>query len=208
MPENINVSSSIQGYFCSDTVFNLSKKVFKIKLLGKGLHVAHIQNKTNEPELRKDFEEFCWRMRIKWHFRIDVTPQISEIPAFTPTSKWKPPKGNLNSEVFLSRIQKELFELTETPLGYSNFSEKEWQALRSLANDRSTVIKKSDKRSYVIVWDREDYIADAERQLGDKNVYKDIDFKEKILQELTETSNSLFRKLKKKVCVTEKELKY
>ena len=35
-PENINVSSRVQGYFCSDTVFNLSKKVLsetEIKVL-------------------------------------------------------------------------------------------------------------------------------------------------------------------------------
>ena len=58
------------------------------------------------------------------------------------------------------------------------------------------------------VWDHEDYIAEAEKQLGDRKVYKDIDFKEKILQELAGTSNSLFRNLKKKGCILEKELKY
>ena len=77
--------------------------------------------------------------------------------------------------------------------------------MRSLANDRSIVIKKSDKGSCV---DCEDYIEEAEKQLEDRNVYKDIDFEEKILQELAETSNSLFRNLKKKGCTTEKELKY
>ena len=37
----------------------------EIKVLEKGLDFAPIQNKVNEPELRKDFDEFCWRMRIK-----------------------------------------------------------------------------------------------------------------------------------------------
>ena len=80
--------------------------------------------------------------------------------------------------------------------------------MRSLANDRSIVIKKADKRCCAVVWDREDYVAEAEKQLGDKNVYKDIDFKEKMLQELAETSNSFFKNLKKKGSITEKELKY
>ena len=80
--------------------------------------------------------------------------------------------------------------------------------MRSLANDRSIVIKKTDKGSCVVVWDREDYIAEAEKQLGEKNIYKDTDFKEKTLQELIETSNSLFKNFKKKGCITEKELKY
>ena len=49
---------------------------------------------------------------------------------------------------------------------------------------------------------------EVEKQLGDKNIYKDIDFKEQILQELAETSNSLFKNLKRKVYITKKELKY
>ena len=60
----------------------------------------------------------------------------------------------------------------------------------------------------MVVWDREDYIAEAEKQLGDKNVYKDIDLKEKILQELAETSNSFFKNIKKKGFITERKLKY
>ena len=57
-----NSNDRISGYFCSDTVFNLSKKVLtdiEIKVLEKGLDYAPIQNKINEPELRRDFEEFC-----------------------------------------------------------------------------------------------------------------------------------------------------
>ena len=78
----------------------------------------------------------------------------------------------------------------------------------ALANDRSTVIKKADKGSYVVVWDQNDYIAEAEKQLSDENIYKDINFKGKILQELADNSNKLFKSLKTKGSITEKELKY
>ena len=84
-------SKRIGGYFCSDTVFNLSSKVLtdtEINILEKGLDVAPIQNKTNQPELRKRFEEFCRRMRIKWYFRNDISENFSEKPAFTPKSKF------------------------------------------------------------------------------------------------------------------------
>ena len=84
-------SKRIGGYFCSDTVFNLSSKVLtdtKINILEKGLDVAPIQNKTNQPELRKRFEEFCRRMRIEWYFRNDISENFSEKPAFTPKSKF------------------------------------------------------------------------------------------------------------------------
>ena len=40
------------------------------------------------------------------------------------------------------------------------------------------------------------------------DVYKDVDFKEKMLQDLAETSNKLFRNLTNKGGIAEKELKY
>ena len=61
-------SNRITGHLCSDIIFNLSHKVLSdamIKSLGKGLDFAPIQGKVNEPELMKDFEEFCRRMRTK-----------------------------------------------------------------------------------------------------------------------------------------------
>ena len=41
----------------------------KIKILEKGLDYALIQTKINEPELRRDFEDFARRVRLKWYFR-------------------------------------------------------------------------------------------------------------------------------------------
>ena len=52
----------LKGYFCSETVFNLGGRVLfesEIRVLEKGLDFAPFQWKVNEPELRKDFEEFC-----------------------------------------------------------------------------------------------------------------------------------------------------
>ena len=65
--ENINVSNHIQGYFSSDTVFGLSKKVLsetEMKVIAKALDFAPIQNNINGPKLRKDLEKVCRRMRI------------------------------------------------------------------------------------------------------------------------------------------------
>ena len=56
-------TSRLKSYFCcSETVFNLSRKVLteaEIKVLAKDLHYAHIQNKVNEPELCSDFAGGC-----------------------------------------------------------------------------------------------------------------------------------------------------
>ena len=79
----------LEVYFCSDTVFKLNRKVLtdtEIRILEKGLDFALIQNKINEPELRSDFEEFCRRMRTKWHFKNEPTLEFSETPVFSPKS--------------------------------------------------------------------------------------------------------------------------
>ena len=80
--------------------------------------------------------------------------------------------------------------------------------MRFLSNDRSIVIKKADKGSCVVVWDYEDYIAEASQQLNDDSVYKSVKCKDKILQDLAEKSNGIFKDLKQKGKITEKQLKY
>ena len=76
----------------------------------------------------------------------------------------------------------------------------------SLANNRSIVTKKAHKSSCAVLWDREDYIAEAEKQLSDKNVYRNAIFKTKILQDLEDKINDIFGNLKRKGKITEKNL--
>ena len=44
----------------------------------------------------------------------------------------------------------------------------------SLRNDPSIIIKEADKGLCIVVWDREDYLAEAGEQLGDENVYERV----------------------------------
>ena len=114
LEETANVSAisktRLSGYFCSDTIFNLSRRVLtetEIKILEKGLDYAPIQNKINELELKQDFEEFCRKIHLKWHFRNEPTPEFSTMPAFNPKSTWKPPNGSPSLEIFLSQVEKD-----------------------------------------------------------------------------------------------------
>ena len=43
----------------------------------------------------------------------------------------------------------------------------------NLKNDKTIVVKGADKRSEVVVWDREHCIKEAEKQLGDTNIYEE-----------------------------------
>ena len=106
---SVNIRGTrITGYFCSETVFDLINTVLtdiEIKVLQKGGGFAPIQRKINESELRQDFAEFCRQIRTKWFFRNEPTRQFREVPAFSPKSSWKHPKGHPNLGVFLSQLK-------------------------------------------------------------------------------------------------------
>ena len=157
IPDKRLIRFLIRGCFCSNTVFNPSGSVLsesEVKVLEKGLDFAPFQRKVNEPELRIDFEEFCRRMGIKSYFRNEISENFSEVPAFSPKSSWNPPQGHPNLEVDLSQVENELFSIADEPLRYSNLSKEEWIPIRSFVDDRSIVIKKPDKVSCIVVWDR------------------------------------------------------
>ena len=60
------------------------------------------------------------------------------------------PQGHPNFEVYLSQVENEIFSIVDEPIRYSNLSKEEWVPMRSLADDRSIVIKKADKGSCIV----------------------------------------------------------
>ena len=87
-------------------------------------------------------------------------------------------------------------------------SKLEWEAIRSLAGDKSIGIKKADKGSCVVFWDRLDYLMEAEEPLKDRKVYQEIRFTENILTDSVKKSNTMLKYLRRKDVILEKELKY
>ena len=78
-------------------------------------------------------------------------------------------------------------------------TKEEWQALKNLKEDRSIIIKPADKGSCVVVWDREDYLAEGYKQLNDESIYVDIKHStDKTLSDLIEKSNNFFKRLNRK----------
>ena len=185
----------------------------EIRVLEKGLGFAPTPTKINETDLRADFNEFARKMRCKWFFRNELTENFSEAPAFRVKSKWNPPKGHVAVEIFLSKLETEIFfVLPGTPLDY-NLSKEEWLdwkngRMRGLAGDHNIIIKPADKGSFAVVWDREDYIADADRQFKDNETYEGSSLKAEDLVKLVEKSKSIFQSLRKKELITEEELQY
>ena len=79
---------------------------------------------------------------------------------------------------------------------------------KALADDYIIVIKRAYKGSCVVVWNRMNYLLEAEKQLSDTNVYESVDFKEKLLTDLVESSSNIILNLKRKGLISQKELKY
>ena len=65
--------------------------------------------------------------------------------------------------------------------------------MRGLAEDHNIIIKPANKGSCVVVWDRRDYIAGADRQLNDNETYESSSFKDVDLVKLLEKNNSIIQ---------------
>ena len=72
-----------------------------------------------------------------------------------------------------------MFELPKADIKYSDLSREEWNAIRSLADDRNILIKKADKGSCIVIWGRNNYLIEAEKQLSEKKVYQEVSNSEK-----------------------------
>ena len=77
-------------------------------------------------------------------------------------------------EIYLSSLEEKLMSIEIPQNKYNNLTREEWTALYDLKNDKNIIIKSVDKGSAVVVWDREDYIKEAEKKLGDKDVCEEV----------------------------------
>ena len=72
-------------------------------------------------------------------------------------------------EAYLSCLQERLLG---TDISF--LTREERNALYNLRDDPTITIKGADKGSAVIVWDRDDYLKEAYKQLEDKDVYEEV----------------------------------
>ena len=96
--------------------------------------------------------------------------------------------------MYLSRLEEEILSLYGK-ISYSNLTKGERNALYLLRDDPSIIIKEADKGSAVVVWDREDYLREANSQLSDKDVYREV--KGYAEDHLMKVIKSVLRKIKK-----------
>ena len=71
-------------------------------------------------------------------------------------------------------MEEKLLDIEIPSKRFNNLTKKEREALYSLKDDPSIIIKGADKGSVIVVWDREDYLEEAYRQVDDKEVYEQV----------------------------------
>ena len=59
-----------------------------------------------------------------WYFRDEPSPNFSKVPDFRPKSNWKQPPGHPCVELFLSKLEGELFSFCRVQLKFTNFLRK------------------------------------------------------------------------------------
>ena len=67
-------------------------------------------------------------------------------------------------EPYLSCLEERLLDIEIPSKRFNNLTNDERNAMYSLKDDKSIIIKGADKGAAVIVWDREDYQKEARKQ--------------------------------------------
>ena len=138
---------------------NLSRRELSeedISLLSKGLKFSPTPTDIDKAQLKSDLEVYKKRMRLRWHFRNqeeNFTPDNSD-NQFKVKSTWQPPKDDPVLENYLSLLEEEVMSVSPEGKNFCNLSSSEQLSLKQLKCDRNIVIKRADKGSAVVVWDR------------------------------------------------------
>ena len=107
--------------------------------------------------------------------------------------------------MYLSRLEEEILHLDEK-VSYSNLTKGERNILYLLRDDPSITIKEADKGSAVVVWDKEDYLKEANSQLSDKDIYREV--KGDAEGPLVKVIKSVLRKIRNRVDISDETLDY
>ena len=159
------------------SVINLSGKDLDedtLGILSRGLSFAPVPPEINKLQMETDLRSFERRLRLAHHFADEDPMEEDPERRFRKKSTWTP---YANQDRFLDvYIAKVIHEIkTAQPQKYkNNLTKQERKALMELKKRKDIIIKEADKGSAVVVMDKDRYINESKRQLGDENVYKQL----------------------------------
>jgi hypothetical protein len=103
-----------------------------------------------------------------------TAPTPKRIPIwkkFRGKSTFYPPNTEDVLESFCKQVKLETLKSPLKPIRWSNMTQEERDGIDLLSKNPEITIKKADKGSAIVVMNTVDYIAEANRQLNDKNSY-------------------------------------
>ena len=129
-------------------------------------------NKNDRAKLKTELGEYGRKLRLIWHFRNDE--QSFAADRVRPKSSFNPRIKDVIIETYLSCLEERLLDIEIPSTTFYNLTKEEREALYSLKDDCSLIMKGAEKNSVVVVSDREDYLKEAYRELNDKEVYEQV----------------------------------
>ena len=152
--------------------------------------------------LKQDLEAFGRKLRLKWHFRNEERTFRN---MFKPKSNFNPKDKDAAIEIYLSCLEEEILNIDTKRLKH-NLTKEERQAIDSLRNDTSIIIKEADKGSGIVIWDREDYLKEAESQLDNQSVYENL--QGDVFSPLVKVIKECLAKIKRRGDISKETLDY
>lgn len=161
----VRVTDGARNKFVSKNVVNLSDIELnggEISLLAKGLKFCPTPKELDRSAIKRDFKEFERKTKCKYYFLLNLCEQREQnFRQFREKSDWMPNIKDPAVELYFKKLEEKINLIKEGGKNYSNLSDEEQQALRSLKNRRDIVIKEADKGGAIVVWGWEDYCKEA-----------------------------------------------
>ena len=156
--------------------YSLSKA--EIRLLSKGFKFAPTPI-SNHPELEKDVNEFCRKLRLKEFFYQDESENSSyEDPSIARNKSTFHPSRNRDRalDTGIDAMQKASKNLQSFALktAKDNLTHSERRALKTLRQNHNIIIKEADKGGAICIMDKTYYASKIKSLLNDQNTYKFI----------------------------------
>ena len=161
-------------------------------LLNKNLNFCPRPRKYNKNVLNNELSSFYRRIKLKAHFK-NKNESKQNTFYLKSTSTWTPSKVSPCVETFIQAVNNNITEAEEKQVKKDNLTKEERLALKDLENRDDVIFTKADKGGAVVIWDTQDYINEATRQLNDVTSYKKLDEDPTIVHEfkVTETIEEL-----------------
>jgi GIY-YIG catalytic domain len=154
--------------------------------------------------LKEPVREFTRKLMITNFFHSDAN---SKKEPFVNKSTWCPPPSTFPSSIrqITDKVMAQISKLRLTQ-ERTNLNTEEIKAIKSLKEDQSIVIRKSDKGSATVIMDKEDYILEIEQQLANQKHYRKID--NPIFPETSKTITEIVNRLVKNKFISKKQAMY